>query len=222
MNKVRIFLADDHSILREGMKYLIKTNTGYEVIGESGDGKEALEKIEKLKPDIALLDISMPTMTGIEVTRQIRKYVPRTRVIVFSRHNSEEYVNQVMKHGAKGYVLKDDTGDDLLKAIKEVLLGNIYVSSSISSKIVNNYYRIQKHSGNKKDKKKNSIFDILSNREIEILKLIADGKPTAKIAAILRISVNTVKVHRSNIMKKLNTHKVTDLVKFAIRNGLAD
>ena len=222
MGKVRIFLADDHSVMREGLKYLIKSNTGYDVVGESGDGKEAYEKIEKLKPDIALLDISMPTMTGIELSRQIHKYVPNTRVIIFSRHDDEEYVNQVMKYGAKGYVLKEDTGEDLLKAIKEVLNGNIFVSSSISAKIVNNYYRIQKYSENKKHKKKNSIFDILSNREIEILKLITDGKPTAKIASILRISANTVKVHRANIMKKLNTHKVTDLVKFAIKNGLAD
>jgi DNA-binding NarL/FixJ family response regulator len=219
MNKVRIFLTDDHPVLREGLKYIIKSNPDYEIIGESGDGKEALEKIEKLKPDIALLDISMPTMTGIEVARQIRKYSSKTRIIIFSRYDNEEYVNQVMKYGVKAYILKDDTGEDLLKAIKEVLKGNIFMSSSISTKILSDFYQTQKHSVNKKKK---SIFDILSNREIEILKLVTEGKPTAMIATTLRIADNTVKAHRANIMKKLNIHKVTDLVKYAIKSGLVE
>jgi DNA-binding NarL/FixJ family response regulator len=219
MNKVRIFLTDDHPVLREGLKYIIKSNPEYEIIGESGDGKEALEKIEKLKPDIALLDISMPTMTGIEVARQIRKYSSKTRIIIFSRYDNEEYVNQVMKYGVKGYILKDDTSEDLLKAIREVLKGNIFMSSSISTKILSDFYQTQKHSVNKKKK---SIFDILSNREIEILKLVTEGKPTAMIASLLRISDNTVKAHRANIMKKLNIHKVTDLVKYAIKSGLVE
>ncbi|MFH0976627.1 MAG: response regulator transcription factor [Spirochaetota bacterium] len=219
MNKVRIFLADDHCVLREGLKYVIKSNPDYEIIGESGDGKDTLEKIEKLKPDIVLLDISMPTMTGIEVARQIRKYIPGTRVIIFSRHDNEEYIHQVMKYGVKAYILKDDTSEDVLKAIKEVLKGNIFLSGSISTKIVSDFFTAQKYTRNKK---KNSIFDILSNREIEILKLITEGKPTAKIALNLRISENTVKAHRANIMKKLNVHKVTNLVKYAIRSGLVE
>jgi DNA-binding NarL/FixJ family response regulator len=219
MNKVRIFLADDHPVLLEGLKYIIKSNPDYEIIGESGDGKEALDKIEKLKPDIALLDISMPTMTGIEVARQIRKYSSKTRIIIFSRYDNEEYINQVMKYGVKAYILKDDVSEDILKAIREVLKGNIFMSSSISTKIFSDFYLIQKHS---LTKKKKSIFDILSNREIEILKLITEGKPTAKIAATLRISDNTVKAHRANIMKKLNIHKVTDLVKYAIKSGLVE
>jgi DNA-binding NarL/FixJ family response regulator len=219
MNKVRIFLADVHPIMREGLKYVIQSNPAYEIIGESGDGKDALEKIEKLKPDIALLGISMPVMNGIEVARLTHKYVPKTKIIVFSRHDNEEYVKQMMKHGVKAYILKDDASEELLKGIDEILKGNIFISSRIASKMVSDFYTIQKY---KTNKKKSSIFDILTNREIQILKLITEGKPTIKIASLMRLSENTVKAHRANIMKKLNTHKAIDLVKFAIKKGLAD
>jgi DNA-binding NarL/FixJ family response regulator len=219
MNKIRIFLADDHVILREGLRYILNTVPDYQVIGESGDGREALEKIEKLKPDVVILDISMPTMTGIEVSRQLRKYHPEIKIIVLSRHDNEEYVNQLMKYGIHGYILKDNASDDLLKAIAEVLNGNMYLSPRITKNIIEDYL------ANKKcgiQQGADSIFSKLSIREIEILKLIAEGKSNNQIASLIFISDKTVKVHRANIMKKMGVHKATDLVKVAIKYGLTE
>lgn len=219
MNKTRIFLADDHAILREGLRYILGSVPGYEVTGESGDGREALGMIEKLKPDIAIIDISMPGMTGIEISRQIKKYVPETRVIILSRHDNEEYVSELLRLGVNGYVLKDNAGDDLLRAVAEVAKGNIYLSPRITRKIVTDYIApgLREGAG-----RQDSQFTALSIREREILKLVAEGRSNAEIASTLWISDKTVKVHRSNIMKKLDIHKVADLVKYAVKNGLVE
>lgn len=219
MNKTRIFLADDHAILREGLRYILGSVPGYEVTSESGDGREALGMIEKLKPDIAIIDISMPGMTGIEISRQIKKYVPETRVIILSRHDNEEYVSELLRLGVNGYVLKDNAGDDLLRAVAEVAKGNIYLSPRITRKIVTDYIAPGQREGAGRH---DSQFTALSIREREILKLVAEGRSNAEIASTLWISDKTVKVHRSNIMKKLGIHKVADLVKYAVKNGLVE
>lgn len=219
MNKTKIFLADDHAILREGLRYILGSVTGYEVVGESGDGREALGMIEKLKPDIAIIDISMPGMTGVEIARQVKKYTRTVRIIILSRHDNEEYVNELLKLGVNGYVLKDNAGDDLLRAVAEVSKGNIYLSPRITRKIVTDYLspNVREASG-----RPDSQFTALSTREREILKLIAEGRSNAEIASTLWISDKTVKVHRSNIMKKLGIHKVADLVKYAVKSGLVE
>jgi DNA-binding NarL/FixJ family response regulator len=219
MNKTKIFLADDHAILREGLRYILGSVTGYEVVGESGDGREALAMIEKLKPDIAIIDISMPGMTGVEIARQVKKYTRTVRIIILSRHDNEEYVNELLKLGVNGYVLKDNAGDDLLRAVAEVSNGNIYLSPRITRKIVTDYLSpgVREASG-----RPDSQFTTLSTREREILKLIAEGRSNAEIASTLWISDKTVKVHRSNIMKKLDIHKVADLVKYAVKSGLVE
>lgn len=219
MNNVTIFIADDHSILRDGLKLILSAEPGYEVVGESGDGKETIDMVEKLVPDITILDISMPTMSGIEITRYLRKYVPETRIIILSRHDKNEYVNQLLKFGISGYILKDDAGEDLIRAIEEVLKGNMYLSPRIATYIVNDYVT----AGEEKDEKRmHNPFDVLSSREREILKLIAEGNKSDEIAATLRISSQTVKTHRANIMKKLNIHKTADLVYYAIKNGFVE
>jgi DNA-binding NarL/FixJ family response regulator len=219
MNKTKIFLADDHAILREGLRYILGSVTGYEVVGESGDGREALGMIEKLKPDIAIIDISMPGMTGVEIARQVKKYTRTVRIIILSRHDNEEYVNELLKLGVNGYVLKDNAGDDLLRAVAEVSKGNIYLSPRITRKIVTDYLspNVRETAG-----RPDSQFTALSTREREILKLIAEGRSNAEIASTLWISDKTVKVHRSNIMKKLDIHKVADLVKYAVKSGLVE
>jgi len=219
MNKTKIFLADDHAIVREGLRYILGSVTGYEVVGESGDGREALGMIEKLKPDIAIIDISMPGMTGVEIARQVKKYTRTVRIIILSRHDNEEYVNELLKLGVNGYVLKDNAGDDLLRAVAEVSKGNIYLSPRITRKIVTDYLspNVREAAG-----RPDSQFTALSTREREILKLIAEGRSNAEIASTLWISDKTVKVHRSNIMKKLGIHKVADLVKYAVKSGLVE
>ena len=219
MNKTRIFLADDHAILREGLRHILGTVPGYEVVGESGDGREALGMIEKLKPEIAIIDISMPGMTGIELSRRLKRYVPKTRVIILSRHDNEEYVDELLRLGVNGYVLKDNAGDDLLRAVAEVVRGNIYLSPRIMKSVVTDFISPARKEG---AGKADSQFTALSAREREILKLVAEGRSNAQIASTLWISDKTVKAHRANIMKKLGIHKVADLVKYAVKSGLVE
>jgi DNA-binding NarL/FixJ family response regulator len=217
--KVRIFLADDHQILREGLRHIIRSEPDFEVSGEAGNGRDALAAIERDGPDVAILDISMPEMTGVEVARQIKKFHPEIKVIILSRHDSEEYVNSLMKHGADGYVLKDSAGEDLIRAIREALRGNVYLSPRLIRGLVAEYTN-PALSGQQVPEER--IFRKLTDRELEILKVIAEGKTNAEIAALLFISDKTVKAHRAAIMKKLGAHKVADLVKYAMQKGLTE
>jgi len=219
INEITLFLADDHTILREGLKLIIEDVPRYTVIGEAGDGKEALELIEKLKPDVAVLDISMPTMSGIDVVRYMKKYVPDSKIIILSRHDNEEYVKELLKTGVNGYVLKDDAGDDLLRAIEAVLNGNVYLSPGVATRVVSDYVSLEKSAPLEEGA---SQFDLLTGREREVLKLIAEGKSGQEIAESLRISPRTVKVHRANVMKKLGVHKSSELVIYAVRNNMIE
>jgi len=219
MKKIKLFLADDHAILRDGLKSIIENNTDYEIVGESGNGREALNQIEKIKPDIAILDISMPGMTGIEITRQLKKYHPQIKIIILSRHDNFNYIKKLLDYGVNGYIVKEYASHDLLNAIDEILKGNIYLSPKITSILVSNFTSKTK---SRQTKVFENQFDILSDREKEILKLIAEGNSSQEISNSLFISPETVKVHRTNIMKKLNIHKSTHLVTFAIKNGLVE
>ena len=219
MNKYRIFLSDDHAILRDGLKHIITSNPDYEVIGESGDGRDALEKIEKMKPDIVILDISMPSMTGVEVARNIKKYNPNIKIIILTQYDSSEYIKQLLKYGVEGYILKENASDELLRAIGEVQKGNNFLSPEITKKVVTDF----KETGESgKSKELKTQFSLLSPREREILKLIADGNSNVQIASILFISDQTVKTHRANIMKKLDIHNLAELIKFAMKDGLIE
>jgi len=193
---------------------ILKTQTSFEIIGESGDGVHALEEIENLKPDLAILDISMPGMTGIEICRNILKKDKRIRIIILSRHDNEEYVKKALKYGVHGYVLKDDAGDDLLKAVDSVLIGKSYLSPRISNRLVDTQDLTRQESEN--------TLTVLTNREREIVKLVAEGNSNEKIAKILHISSNTSKSNRANVIKKLNLHKAADLVKYAIKEGILE
>ncbi len=218
-NEVRLFLADDHTILREGLKLIIEDVPHYTVVGEAGDGKEALDMIEKLNPHIAILDISMPTMSGIDVARYMKKYVPESKIIILSRHDNEEYVKELLKTGVNGYVLKDDAGDDLLRAIDAVLKDNVYLSPGVAAKVVSDYVSMEQGGS---EEGSGSQFELLTGREREVLKLIAEGKSGMDIAECLRISPRTVKVHRANVMKKLGVHKSSELVIYAVRNNMIE
>lgn len=218
MNKIKIFLADDHTMLREGLKHILTNQEGFNVVGESGDGREALNKIEKLKPDVAVVDISLPSMTGIEITRQLKKYQPDIKIIILTRHNNEEYLFELLKYNIDSYILKDNASEELIHAINEVIEGNAYFSSRITKTIVKNYSEMKKDDTKKSDKSET----LLSPREKEILKLIAEGMTNKEISSILFISEYTVKAHKTNIMKKLDVHKTNGLIKYAIKTGLIE
>jgi DNA-binding NarL/FixJ family response regulator len=219
---MKVFIVDDHAILREGLKLILAPVPDIQIIGEAGDGQSAIEQIDALKPDLILLDISLPGMTGIEIARNIRKYHPNAKIIILSRHDNEEYVQQLLKLGIHAYVLKDDAGEDLLRAIEAVKKQERYLSPRITNRLLLNL----EHQGKRKKENDNPeeslVFSILTNREREILKLVGEGKSNEEIAKQLWIALRTVKVHRQNIMKKLNIHNVAELVKYAIKSGIVE
>ncbi|MBI5642480.1 MAG: response regulator transcription factor [Deltaproteobacteria bacterium] len=207
----RVFIADDHPFLRDGIKALLNENPGLDVVGEAEDGKSAIEQILLLKPDLAIIDISMPKVDGIEVARKIANELPQTKVLIFSMHQDHHYAAEALKSGASGYVIKGSDSDELLSAIDKVLSGKRYLSPPIADKMLNEYV-INKGAADP--------FDALSQREIEVLSLILNGVNRTKIAEDLDISEFTIKKHRANIMKKLNVGNMADLVKIGIRKGL--
>ena len=212
--KYRIFIAEDHTIVREGLRSLVSCNPEFEVVGEAEDGREAIRGVEQCKPDLILMDLSMPRMNGLEAIRDIRRVSPVTKILILTIHKTEEYILPVLKAGAHGYVLKNDTQAELMAAIQNVLKGKSYLSPSISEKVIEGYVE------GKKTIKTTSSWDTLTQREREILKLIAEGYKSKEIADFLCISVKTVIKHRSNLMEKLDLHNISALTAFAIEKGL--
>ena len=215
MSKIRVLLADDHTIVRQGIKALLDAQEGIEVVGEAEDGREAVEKVKQLGPDVVVVDITMPNLNGIEATRHIKKINPEMKVLALTVHDNEEYVHQILQAGASGYLLKESAVSDLVSAINAVVKGDIFLSPSISKVVVKDYIRhVEAESG------EFDSLNILTNREREILQLVAEGNTNKEIAGLLKLSVKTVDVHRSHIMDKLNIHDITGLVKYSIRKGL--
>ncbi len=212
--KIKILIAEDHTIVRQGLSALINRQPDMRVVGESGDGKEAVEKTKELCPDVVLMDIAMKHMNGLEATARIKKIAPDVKVLVLTMYENEEYIFQILRAGASGYLLKDAEMDDLISAVKAVYGGESYLSPSISKKVINDYIRRAELA------EKEGAGDILSDREREVLQLIAEGHTYDEIASILCISKKTVETHRANIMEKLNIHDKVGLVKYAIRKGL--
>lgn len=213
-DNIRVLVVDDHSLVREGVRALIGTQRGIEVVGEAENGKDAVKKARDLLPDVVVMDLGMPVLNGIEATRQIVKALPRTRVLVLTMHSDEKYVFQALKAGASGYLLKTCTASELTGAILSVHGGNPYFSPSISRKIMDSYL------SEDDAMTKNAQPGNLTGREREVLQLIAEGYSNTKVSELMGISVKTVETHRSNIMKKLGVHDVTGLVKYAIKRGI--
>jgi two-component system, NarL family, response regulator NreC len=207
--KIRVLLADDHAILRKGIRMLIDSHPDMEVVGEAKTGREAIDEARKLKPDVVVMDISMPELNGIEGTRQICEELTQTKVIGLSMHKDSVYVREILRAGARGYLLKDSEDDDLLRAIRAVSRGEAFLSPAISDAVLTDY---RKHVSNP--------VDLLTSREREVLTMIADGKTNKEIANALNLSVYTVESHRGSVMEKLNLHNTGDIVRFALRNGL--
>ena len=208
---IKILLADDHTIVRQGLKLILAAHADLEVIGEAANGREAVELAQKLKPDMVLMDVAMPELNGIEATRRMVAANSRLKVLVLSMHKEAVYVREILRAGARGYILKDAIDTELLNAVRSVAKGDGYISPAVSGALLNDY---------RKDV--TDPVDLLSGREREVLQLIAEGKTNKEIATRLNLSVYTVDSHRGKIMEKLNLHSTGELVRFAIKHGHAD
>ena len=209
--KTRILLADDHAVVRQGFRMILGAQADMEIVGEAGNGREAVTMTEQLKPDVVVMDVAMPELNGIEATRRIAESQPHTKVLALSMHKDSVYVREILRAGARGYLLKDSIDVDLLAAVRAVAKGEGYLSPAVSDTVLSDY---RKHVTDP--------LDLLSSREREVLQLIAEGKTNKDIATLLNLSVYTVDAHRGRIMEKLNLHSTSELVRFAVRKGLID
>lgn len=213
MKRAQVFLADDHALVRDGLKRIINEHELFQVVGEAGDGLETITKIEENVPDILLLDVSMPTFTGLQVIERLKSYLSQMKVVILTLHNNESYIASFLKAGVHGYLLKTAPAKEVLLAMEAVYKGGYYLDPNISSFIINFYV------GHTLSKQNNQ-WDGLTTRELEVLKLIGEGYKNQHIADLLNVSVKTIESHRCNIMDKLDMHDRIDLVKYAIRRGI--
>ena len=211
---VRILLADDHGVVRKGLRFLLERQPGMEVVGEAGDGREATRLAESLTPDIVIMDIAMPLLNGIEATAQIVKRDPKIGVIILSMHSDEDYLLSALNAGAKGYLLKDSAEVDLVRAIQAVMRGTPFFSPEIAKTMLEDYMRFLQQR-NLQDS-----YELLTEREKEVLQLLAEGKSNKEVATILDISVYTVDTHRMHLMQKLNLHNTAEIVLYAVRKKI--
>jgi DNA-binding NarL/FixJ family response regulator len=207
---VRILVADDHGVVRRGLRALLESRRGWKICGEAANGREAVERARRLKPDVAILDIGMPGLNGVEAARQIRKVSPKTEILILSAHGSEKLVLEVLEAGARGYVVKEEADESLMVAVDALLRHVPFLTARIAKLIAR-----EKRGGLSKAPKGR-----LTSREREIAQLLAEGKTNKEVAAALGISAKTVETHRANIMLKLSLHSITDLVHYAIRNKM--
>jgi two-component system response regulator NreC len=214
MRKTRILLADDHKLMRSGLKALIEQQPDLTVVGEADDCRQAVVLAASLKPDLLVMDIGMPNLNGIEAARQITQANPGTAIVILSMHSDESYVLRALKAGAKGYLLKDSAESDLIRAVHAVAGGKSFFSPAVSKVLLDDYVRKLQRSGAE------DAYDLLTPREREILQLIAEGKSNKDVANLLNLSVYTVETHRSNIMEKLNLRGIPELILYAVRKGI--
>ncbi len=214
VEKQSILIVEDQTILREGLRSLLSFQPDLEIIGEAGDGLEGIRSVDKLLPNLVLMDLSMPRMSGMEAIKEIKKKWPEIKILALTVNDSEEYIIAALKAGADGYILKDSTNTELLQAIRNILSGKRVLSPGVSKKVIEGYLE------SKKDQSIMSPWDTLTLREREILRLIGEGQKNKDIADSLSISPNTVEKHRANIMEKLNLHSVSALTAYAMRKGL--
>lgn len=205
---IRVLLADDHALIRQGLKALLEKH-GFQVVSEASDGQETLRYAEQTQPDVAIVDISMPILNGVDAARELKRSAPKIKVILLTQHDEDQYVTESLRAGVRGYVLKSQAGADLIHAIQEVCRGSVYLSPKISRAVVDAYLS-----------KTFVAADPLSGRERQVLQLVGEGKSTKDIATHLGISVKTAESHRARLMKKLDIHETASLVRYAIRTGL--
>ena len=217
MNRITVLLAEDHQIVREGFRSLLKHESDIEVVGEAETGRQAVAMVKKLRPAVVVMDIAMPLLNGLEATRQIRKDLPDTKVLILSAHSDDAYVEQVSALGAAGFLLKQTSSEVLAKAIREVQKGNTFYSPAIARRLKGRDQKALDREGNFKQK-----HNRLSSREVEVLQLIAEGKPNKQVATELGVSLKTVDKHRQHLMAKLNIHDIAGLTRYAIAEGIIE
>ncbi|HOW57289.1 MAG TPA: response regulator transcription factor [Smithellaceae bacterium] len=216
MSKIKILIADDHAIVRAGLRQILSEQKDFEVAGEAEDGKEALEKVKALHPDVALLDIAMPKLSGLEAISLIKESAPKTQIVVLSMHSKETYIQQVLAAGALGYVLKASPSSDLLEAIRAACRGEYFLSSKLRTDVICAYAKRQKSPPTVGG------YDLLSEREQQVFRLVAQGYSTGQIGDFLCVSPKTIEKHRTSIMHKLGVHDRIGLMKYAIKIGVVD
>jgi DNA-binding NarL/FixJ family response regulator len=212
--KIRVLVADDHTIVRQGLRAVLEREPDIEVVGEAADGREAVKKALALLPDVVVMDVSMPALNGLEATARIYREAPKVRILALTMHSSEEYVYSFLKAGARGYLLKESAASDLVDAIREVRYGNTYLHPSISIKVINEYLK------RPDPRLRSGPSALLTPREREILQLIAEGHTNKDMAELLQLSVKTVEAHRTRVMEKLQIHNVAGLTRYAISRGI--
>jgi two-component system response regulator NreC len=214
LKKIRILIADDHGIVRKGLRLQLEQNTAFEVVGEATEGREAVRMAEELAPDVVIMDIAMPNLNGIQATTQVVKKNPQIAVIILSMYSDETYLMRTLAAGAKGYLLKDSADVDLHRAVEVVAQGKPFFSPAIADTLLEDYLRQLQQRGLQDS------YDLLTEREKEILQLLAEGKSNKDVASILNLSTNTVETHRTRIMQKLDLHSTADIVLYAVRKGI--
>jgi two-component system, NarL family, response regulator NreC len=214
MSQIRIVLADDHAVMRTGLRLVLERQSDFTVVGEASDGREAVALVQRETPDVLVMDIGMPNLNGIEAARQVAGAAPQVAVVILSMHSDESYVLRALKAGARGYLLKESAESDLIAAIRAVHAGKAFFSPAVSRMLVEDYVR------QLQDREIEDSYELLTTREREILQLVAEGKSNKEVAAVLNLSLYTIETHRGNLMEKLGLHTVPELILYAVRKGV--
>ncbi|MEW5956781.1 MAG: response regulator transcription factor [Chloroflexota bacterium] len=214
MSKIKVLLAEDHTIVRKGLRSLLDNETEIQVVGEAEDGQQAIQKTVQMLPDVVVMDITMPVLNGLEATRQIKKLCPQVKVVVLTVHSTEEHIFQILRAGASGYVVKQGAVNELIEAIQTAYRGETYLSPAISRQVVDEYDRRAEATKDRYDK--------LTGREREVLQMIAEGRTNREIAGRLHITIKTVEAHRAHLMDKLGLRSIAELTRYALRKGMID
>ena len=215
-NLIEIVIADDHTIVRQGLRKLLEEEDDLKITGEAMNGREAVQKVHTLKPDVVIMDIAMPILNGIEAARQIKQSNFKTKIIILSMHDHTRYIRELLSIGVSGYLLKNAVSDDIIQAIKAAVKGEIYLSPSISNRVIEDYVGMNQKTS------QDELYNTLTNREREVFQMMVEGYTTKKISEILCLSPSTIKSHRSNIMEKLKMENISKLIQYAIHLGIID